>query len=65
MDIILPNTGASLFGALLDITMMPLSSMERTERQWRDLIQAAGLKVVSIESIGSGEHAGVIIVSLD
>ncbi|KIX07836.1 uncharacterized protein Z518_02490 [Rhinocladiella mackenziei CBS 650.93] len=40
-DWILPDQGAALYPSLLDINMMTLfSSMERTETQWRTLIES-------------------------
>lgn len=46
-DIVMPRRGASSFATKQDLLMMSLlSSSERTEQQWRDLLHAAGLKVV-------------------
>ncbi|KAF7954945.1 uncharacterized protein EAE97_000204 [Botrytis byssoidea] len=49
VDSILPDMGASLFGSLLDINMMPLSGIERTEKHWKKLLEGEGLKVVNIQ----------------
>ncbi|KJZ79191.1 hypothetical protein HIM_01342 [Hirsutella minnesotensis 3608] len=46
-EMLVPEQGASTFHAMLDITMMAFNSgMERTERQWRELLDKAGLEVV-------------------
>ena len=50
-DFLLPNTGAALIPASLDFLMMSLSGAERTERQWRELLDSIGLKVLKIWSI--------------
>ena len=47
-EFILPNTDAPLIAAGLDWQMMVLhSGMERSERQWRELIKGVGLGIVS------------------
>ena len=41
---ILPDVGTPAYPALLDIQMMGLhSGMERTEKQWRELLGSVGL----------------------
>ncbi|KAI1486916.1 sterigmatocystin 8-O-methyltransferase [Biscogniauxia mediterranea] len=46
-EMIIPETGAPLFHAMLNITMMAFNGgMERTQRQWQLLLEKAGLKVV-------------------
>lgn len=46
-EMIIPEEGASTFHSMLDLTMMMFNSgMERTERQWRELLDKAGLEVV-------------------
>ena len=55
-DYVLPNTGSDLHPALLDIMMMSLSSgLERTERQWRTLLDSVGLEIVKIWGSGPGK----------
>ncbi|KAF7957958.1 hypothetical protein EAE96_003525 [Botrytis aclada] len=49
VDLVLPDVGASVFGSLLDINMMPLSGIERTEKHWKKLLEGEGLKVVNIQ----------------
>ena len=46
-EMIIPEKGASVFHSMLDMTMMAFNAgMERTERQWRDLLQKGGFEVV-------------------
>jgi hypothetical protein len=48
-DFVLPDTKVPLHPALLDFTMMSLcSGVERSEKQWRDLIDSVGLQIVKI-----------------
>ncbi|KAI3329076.1 sterigmatocystin 8-O-methyltransferase [Xylariaceae sp. AK1471] len=48
-EMIMPEQGASSFHAMLDLSMMAFNGgMERTERQWRELLSRAGLEVVKI-----------------
>jgi hypothetical protein len=54
LDSVLPNIGASLFGSLLDINMIALSGLERTERHWRELLEQQGLEVTCILPPPSG-----------
>lgn len=45
----LPETGASLYNAEIDLSMMALfASMERTEKQWVALLEEAGMNVVKV-----------------
>jgi hypothetical protein len=45
---IIPERKASRFMTIEDMNMMGMGGMERTERQHRDLLEAAGLKVSNI-----------------
>ncbi|KAK7750884.1 hypothetical protein SLS62_007147 [Diatrype stigma] len=48
-EMIIPEQGASTFHAMLDMTMMAFNSgMERTERQWHELLQSAGFEVLKV-----------------
>ncbi|CAJ2504618.1 Uu.00g120120.m01.CDS01 [Anthostomella pinea] len=48
-EMIIPEQGASTFHAMLDMTMMAFNAgMERTENQWRSLLEKAGLTVVKV-----------------
>lgn len=58
---VLPNTGAELIPAVLDLTMMAyFNAMERTERQWRVLLDAVGVDVVKIWRFEGGGTEAVI-----
>ena len=60
-ELVLPNKGASLTAAQMDITMMAtLASVERTEAQWRDLLGRAGLKIWKIHMYDLETGYGVI-----
>lgn len=48
VDIILPNRGVPQYPAALDVNMMVTAGMERTERQWYELLESVGLKILSI-----------------
>lgn len=55
-DWIIPDTGAALYPSLLDINMLGLfSGMERTESQWRQLLDSEGFKIVELWSIPGNE----------
>ena len=48
-EMIVPEQGASTFHAMLDMTMMAFNAgMERTEKQWRVLLENAGLRVIKV-----------------
>ena len=54
-ELVLPKNGASLFSASLDIQMMGLhAGMERSELQWRKLLDLEGLEIVKIWQLVSG-----------
>jgi hypothetical protein len=45
----LPEVSASSFSVSLDINMMNIfAALERTEKQWVDLLERAGFRVVKI-----------------
>jgi hypothetical protein len=55
-DLVLPDKGSDLHPALLDIMMMSMcSGMERTEKQWRELLDSVGLEIVNIWASGGTE----------
>ena len=59
-EFILPDTNAPLLGSCNDLLMMILlAGMERTEGQWRELLNDVGLQIVGIWTIGNGGE-GVI-----
>ena len=60
-ELVLPNKGASGMAAQMDITMMAtLGSIERTEAQWRSLLDRAGLEIIKIEQYDSEMGYSVI-----
>lgn len=42
--------------------MMAFGGMERTERQWRGLLEGVGLRVVRIEGPGVGSLTGDSVI---
>lgn len=56
-EFVLPDMNTALFPATLDIQMMGLhAGMERSERQWRTLLDFAGLRVIKIwQDVKGGE----------
>ncbi|KAI1980646.1 hypothetical protein LOZ51_001860 [Ophidiomyces ophidiicola] len=48
MDSIIPSTSATFSQAMGDHSMMTFGGKERNERQWRELLSSAGLKIVQI-----------------
>jgi hypothetical protein len=48
-EMIIPETGASNFHSMLDMTMMAFNGgMERTGRQWKELLDEAGFEILKI-----------------
>ena len=63
-DFILPIQGASLLAVMWDMQMMALlSAMERTERQWRNLFEQAGLEIEGFYQ-PPGDGTGIIVLNL-
>lgn len=46
-DFLLPLTDAAPFETLMDLQMIAFGGMERTERQWRSLLEGEGLRIES------------------
>ncbi|KAI0428314.1 S-adenosyl-L-methionine-dependent methyltransferase [Xylaria sp. FL1042] len=64
-EMILPDTKANVDAVSMDITMLSaFAGMERTEGQWRTLIENIGLKIVNIYIYNSVSHESVIDVRL-
>jgi hypothetical protein len=42
---IVPEVGADIESAWLDVTMMTISGAERTERHWVEILDAAGYRL--------------------
>lgn len=59
-DMALPNMGAPRDMALQDLNMMSFGGMERTEEQWRQLMEMAGLVVKRIWRDEAGAKHAVI-----
>lgn len=48
-DYLMPETGASIRAAAMDVQMMSLfAGIERTESQWRIVLDASGLEMVQV-----------------
>ena len=48
-EYVIPNTGAPLRGSSMDLQMMMyVSGIERTRRQWQNLLDACGLEILKI-----------------
>ena len=57
-DKVLPTQRTQLRGAVEDILMMvTLNAFERTSRQYKGLLRAAGLEIVNIFAAGTNEEA--------
>ncbi|KAG8156835.1 hypothetical protein KVR01_013248 [Diaporthe batatas] len=65
-EIVLPEKGAPWRAAQLDIEMLVhLAGAERTEKEWRNLLGAAGFKVKSIRKYSLDRGEGVIEATLN
>ncbi|KAK4691124.1 hypothetical protein P7C71_g5810, partial [Lecanoromycetidae sp. Uapishka_2] len=65
-DWVLPDTGSPLLPALLDIQMMAvLSGMERTESQWKELLDSVGLRISKIWNSGKEVEGLIEAVHID
>ena len=54
-DYVLANTGASFRASSMDILMMMYNTgMERTMRQWENLLEACGLEIIKVWGMHSG-----------
>lgn len=65
VDAVLPNTGVGLFAALLDVNMMALGGIERTERHWKELLESVGLKVVVVKTAVGGRDGLIEAVAAE
>ena len=60
-EMVLPDTNASWQATQLDLTMMAaLGSLERTQEQWQNLLQSAGLKILKIYPYNVSVHDSII-----
>ncbi|KAI4594340.1 hypothetical protein KJ359_008364 [Pestalotiopsis sp. 9143b] len=64
-DCIVADEGAAWQHVALDMFMMAqLSARERTEREWRELIESCGLKIAGIYNEGQGNEGLIEVVSM-
>ena len=57
-EFVLPDKEAALLPSLLDIMMMSMvSGLERTESQWRCLLESIGLEIVKVWTVPQGAEA--------
>ena len=54
VDQVLPDSKVTAFSAMMDLTMMNFGGMERTERQWRKLLEGVGMRIIRIEPSEEG-----------
>jgi len=65
-DMVVPEQGATPFHATFDLSMMAFNSgLERTARQWEQLISRAGLKVIKIWLPKEEDADGIVEVILE
>lgn len=62
-EFVIPDQGADIVGAQVDFTMMCLGSEERSEGQWRQMLEEAGLMIVKVWT-GSQEAESIIEAEL-
>jgi demethylsterigmatocystin 6-O-methyltransferase len=61
-EIVVPAKGASIMQTNFDVTMMAaVGAMERSEKQWRELLSDVGLKIRDIWIYDGGLNSGLII----
>lgn len=58
-DTVVPNVNAPRDMALQDLNMMCFGGMERTERQWTELLGDVGLRIVKIWRQDGAKHGMV------
>ncbi|KAF3763272.1 hypothetical protein M406DRAFT_48948 [Cryphonectria parasitica EP155] len=64
-EMILPEVGAHVDAASMDITMMgAFAGMERSEKQWRSVIDEAGLKLIKTYVYNPVSHESLMEVRL-
>ena len=60
IDPVIPEADLSFFGASLDIQMINIGGIERTEAQWRALLEGSGLEVINVTKTGDLADTGII-----
>lgn len=64
-EMILPETGVNVETMSIDLTMMAAcAAKERTEREWRGLVESAGLRLVKTYVYNAGSYESVMDVRL-
>ncbi|KJZ69766.1 hypothetical protein HIM_10849 [Hirsutella minnesotensis 3608] len=64
-ETVLPETGVGFIAASIDLTMLgAFGSMERTERDWRELVQSVGLELVKTYTYNSLDNECVMDIRL-
>jgi hypothetical protein len=58
-ELVLPAQGADPEAGWMDLTMMCAGGMERTEKQWVELLDASGFKLGKIHQV-TGSNNGVV-----
>ncbi|KAL9637563.1 MAG: hypothetical protein Q9204_001823, partial [Flavoplaca sp. TL-2023a] len=62
-DKVVPDIGASMTASALDLSMMCLfASMERTEKQWRALVESVGMRVDGLWTYTEDVRDSVLLV---
>lgn len=60
-EMIVPDTQASTYVAMLDMTMMCFNAgMERTARQWKELLAKVGLEVIKVWTPPEDGAGGIV-----
>lgn len=60
-EMVIPNTGAAIWPSGQDLQMMMMfGAVERTEDEWRALVDRAGLKVTKIDTYAQVERTSII-----
>jgi hypothetical protein len=62
-EIVLPTTGADTEAGWMDLTMMTVGGMERTEREWAQLLDNCGFKLSKVYR-APGTNYGVLEAQL-
>jgi len=58
-EMVIPATGADTTAGWFDMTMMTLSGTERTEKQWRELLESTGFDLTKVWA-GPGVDAAIV-----
>ena len=62
-DKVVPDIGASMTASALDLSMMCcFASMERTEKQWRGLVESVGMRVEGVWTYTEDVRDSVLLV---